>query len=142
MLGQCWQTTARLGDHCQCWPDIRLLSGHTGSIQLKLPQGLSPGIGVKQGYVLSPTLSNMFINGLPDLFVDTDDPAQLYNTKVHCLLYADDRICVSTSANGLKTCLSKLDSYCQKWKLAVNIDESKVMTFNKSGRKIKSNVSI
>ena len=37
--------------------------------------------------------------------------------------------------NGLQQCLNKLQSYSNKWKLKVNLNKTKLMVFNKSGRK-------
>ena len=36
--------------------------------------------------------------------------------------------------NGLQNSLNKLQEYCNKWKLKVNVTKSKVMVFNKTGR--------
>ena len=49
-------------------------------------------------------------------------------------MYADDLIILSESTCGLQCALDKLQSYCMKWKLLVNIDKSNVMIFNKRGR--------
>jgi hypothetical protein len=52
-------------------------------------------------------------------------------------MYADDIVLISESAKGLQNCLNKLSNYCDMWNLSVNIDKSKVILFNKSGRVIK-----
>ena len=62
------------------------------------------------------------------------DPVHLYDTKISCLLYVDDLILLSKSPNGLQFCLSKVEIYCNKWNLEVNVSKTKVMVFNKSGR--------
>ena len=49
-------------------------------------------------------------------------------------LYADDIIIFSESASGLQNGLNILHDYCQKLKLTVNVDKSKVMVFRKGGR--------
>ena len=54
-----------------------------------------------------------------------------------CLLYADDLVILSTSASGLQNSLDKINSYCDKWKLEVNLTKSKVMCLNKQGKYIK-----
>lgn len=116
------------------------------SVQIRTQHGLShpihPNVGVKQGCVLSPSLFNLYINDLPDLFNAQDDPARIYDKDLNCLLYADDLILISTSENGLRSCLSKLEKYCTTWKLNINCKKSKVVIFNKSGRKIKGSFSI
>ena len=53
-------------------------------------------IGLKQGCNLSPTLFNVFINDIPELFISKDcDPVYLGETKVNCSLYADDLVLLS-----------------------------------------------
>ena len=59
------------------------------------------------------------------------------NIKVSCRMYVDDIVLISESAKGLQNCLNKLSNYCDIWNLLVNIDKSKVLIFNKSGRVIK-----
>ena len=49
-------------------------------------------------------------------------------------MYADDLAILSKSAVGLQNALSKLYSYCLKCKLTVNVNKTKVMIFNKTGR--------
>ena len=43
---------------------------------------------------------------------------------------------MSPSQNGLTSCLAKLEAYCHTWQLDVNINNSKVIIFNPSGRKL------
>ena len=57
--------------------------------------------------------------------------------RIDYLLYADDVIFFSNSANGLQDRLNALVSYCYTWCLKVNLKTTKVLLFNKSGRLIK-----
>lgn len=100
----------------------------------KLTDSFDTSVGVKQGCILSPILFNIFLNDLPNIFDAECDPVELNNHPLSCLMYADDLIILSESASGLQCALDKLQSYCMKWKLLVNIDKSNVMIFNKSGR--------
>ena len=59
-----------------------------------------------------------------DLFIDNF-------LKVHALLYADDLILISSSANELQNCLNALGNYCQTNKLFINAEKSKVLIFSK-----------
>ena len=95
-------------------------------------------LGVKQGCVLSPLLFNMYTSDLPDIFDVSCDAIDLYDVKLNCLMYADDLILLSESASGLQCCLNKLQEYCSRWKLTVNIDKTNIMIFNKGGKKIKA----
>ncbi len=54
--------------------------------------------------------------------------------KLFLLLYADDIVIFSETAEGLQTGLNILFDYCQRWKLTVNINITKVMVFRKGGR--------
>ena len=54
-------------------------------------------------------------------------------------MYADDIVLLSESAKRLQHCLNKLSDYCKTWNLSVNIEKSKVMIFNKSGRLVQTN---
>ena len=46
---------------------------------------------------------------------------------------------MSNSENGLQLCLNKLHFYSNKWKLKVNLRKTKLIVFNKSGRKLNIN---
>lgn len=100
---------------------------------VKLEQGITSffqsHIGVKQGCNLSPMLFNIFINDIPDLFSTICDPVKLGDTKLNCLLYADDLVLLSESESGLQCCLRKLEQYTQKWRLKVNLKKSKILIF-------------
>ena len=95
-------------------------------------------IGVKQGDTLSTILFNLYINDLPNIFsFDGNDPTVVGHTPINCLIYADNLVIMSTSAEGLQQCLNKLATYCNKWKLQVNLKKTKVILFNRQGSLIK-----
>jgi hypothetical protein len=81
---------------------------------VKLNKGITPFfksyIGVKQGCNLSPTLFNIFVNDIPNLFNSSCEPVKLGNIDLSCLLYADDLVILSESKSGLQNCLTKLQS--------------------------------
>lgn len=99
-----------------------------------LTQYFSSSIGVRQGDTLSPDLFKIFINDLPDVFDDSCYGVDVGSYHLSCLLYADDVILVSKTAPGLQRCINKLEEYCDQWCLEVNLDKSKVLIFNKSGK--------
>ena len=88
------------------------------------------GRGVRQGDVLSPILFNLYINDIPELFVEDKDSPMLGDRAIHCLLYADDLILFSQTANGLQEKLNKLNDYCNKWDLSVNTKKTEVMVLS------------
>ena len=93
--------------------------------------------GVKQGEILSPRLFNLFINDLPGCIPIDNDTPYLEDSDIRCLLYADDLVLFSLSANGLQKSLDCLSDYCSKWNLKVNIRKTKVMKFSGNGHKCK-----
>ena len=52
--------------------------------------------------------------------------------KISKLSFADEFVILSTSHHGLQNALKKLEDYCYKWQLSVNVKKTKVMTFQKS----------
>ena len=51
--------------------------------------------------------------------------------KLFILFYADDTVIISESADGLQHALNEFYTYCNQWKLTVNVDKTKVMVFSK-----------
>ena len=88
--------------------------------------------GVKQGDSLSPTLFNCFINDLHDIFDKSCDPLDLDTSSLSSLSFADDLVLLSKSQQGLQKALNKLEEYCHKWQLTVNIKKTKVLVFQKT----------
>ena len=109
---------------------------------VKVKSGLSasftPLVGVRQGCNLSPTLFNIFVNDIVDIFDSTCDPLIMGECKINCLLYADDLILLSESEHGLQRCLNKLSCYAKKWQMRINIKKTKAIIFNKSGKIFRS----
>ena len=46
-------------------------------------------------------------------------------------MFADDAVIFSKSKTCLQNMLDKLNVYCKRWNLKVNVDETKVMIFEK-----------
>ena len=92
-------------------------------------------LGVRQGECLSPFLFCMFLNDIEEIFINKGiDGIDIGTMKLCLLLYADDIILFSKSAEGLQNSLNVLHDYCSKWKLTVNTKKTKVMVFRKGGR--------
>ena len=72
------------------------------------------------------------------MFDSSCEPVELNKKKLSFLLYADDIILMSDSACGLHSCIDKLELFCNKWNLSVNLDKTNVIIFNKSGRVLKN----
>ena len=92
--------------------------------------------GVKQGCILSPLLFNIFLSDLPDALNYGDTrPVKMNNTlTMNSLIWADDLLMLSETENGLNTMLKNLKTYTEKNLMQVNLDKTKCMIFNKTGR--------
>jgi hypothetical protein len=77
------------------------------------------------------------MNDLVEHFNLECDPVSINGKSIYCLLHADDIVLMSQSANGLQKLLNNLKLFCDKWNLKVNIQKTKVMIFNKSGKLLK-----
>ena len=104
---------------------------------VKLTSGLTQPfvttVGVKQGCVLSPMIFNLFINDLPDQFDDLCDPVVIADHKVQSLMFADDVMVLSESANELKRAINITVEFFSSINLSVNLSKSQVMIFNSRG---------
>ena len=108
---------------------------------VKLNGGLTPNItsnvGVKQGCVLSPTLFNLYLADLPAVFDEHCDPIDNFDAKLNCLMFADDIVLISQTAEGLQCCIDRLHAYSNKWQLTLNTKKTQVVIFNKGGHIVK-----
>ncbi|KAH9307116.1 hypothetical protein KI387_043788 [Taxus chinensis] len=87
-------------------------------------------IGVKQGCPLSPTLFGLYIDKLEDWLNKTEGGGiQLASYVVKLLLYADDLILISKTAQGLREQLKALELFCQEVGMQVNTSKTKIMIF-------------
>ena len=77
--------------------------------------GITTGIvlssRMKQGYNLSPTLSNIYQNDLHEIFDDSCDPVELNGPNINSLSWADDLVLFYKSPIDLQNCLNIIQIY-------------------------------
>ena len=98
--------------------------------------------GVRQGENLSPFLFAIFLNDLEDYLIKSNcslielsERTTDLLLKLIIIMYADDTILLANSAINLQKGLNELKTYCDKWKLQINSDKTKVLIF--SNKKVK-----
>ena len=88
-----------------------------------------------QGESLSPFLFSMYLNDLHEDLKSSDDVGILLDDLLlTVLMFADDMIIFSKTRKGLQTGLNKLDDYCSRWGLTVNINKTKCVAFRNGGK--------
>ena len=85
--------------------------------------------GVKQGCGLSPALFSIYINDLAANIKALNCGIKFNDNEISILLYADDIVLISESADDLQTMLDTLNNWCTKWRLAVNESKTKIVHF-------------
>jgi hypothetical protein len=106
-----------------------------------LTKEFTSDVGVRQGDNLSPTLFNLFVNDIPDIFDNSCDPVTLHSRSLNCLLYADDLVLLSHSTVGIQNAIDKLCQYCNDWGLTINPQKTKAFIAS-TQRKLKPNIYI
>ena len=85
--------------------------------------------GLKQGCGLSPTLFAIYINDLATEINSLNCGIKYEDNKISLLMYADDIVLISGSAEDLQNMLNTLNIWCNKWWLAVNESKTKKVHF-------------
>ena len=85
--------------------------------------------GVLQGGILSPKMFNEYLSDFSK-YLNQKDGIAINETYFTHLLYADDIVLMSGSAEGLQSSLNNLHTFCSKWHLIVNTTKTKVMQIN------------
>ena len=95
--------------------------------------------GVKQGCILSPLLFNIFLADITEQFTnEACNPIKIDDSNsLGSLIWADDILLLSESEEGLRCMLQNLSQYSEKNGMEINIQKTKCMIFNKSGKFFK-----
>lgn len=113
----------------------RVKSYCNSSSQYILSESFECVLGVRQGECLSPFLFSMYLNDLEDEFLHKGlQGIDINMFKLFLILYADDIVIFAESSEELQKSLDLLLEYCNRWKLVVNTNKTKIMIFRKGGR--------
>ena len=95
--------------------------------------------GVRQGCVLSPILFNIFLADITNNLKGNEDTYLRVNEgdPISSIIWADDLLLLSDSEKGLNNVLVKLEDYCKQNEIEVNLEKTKCMIFNKTGRLLR-----
>ena len=85
---------------------------------------------------------NLYIDDISEIFDEKCDPVKIHDTKISHLLYADDLVLVSTTAEGLQYCLHATYEFSLRKELTINIEKSKTMIFSLAGRLINQSFTV
>jgi exonuclease III len=125
-----WKRLWDSGVKGKAWRVVRSLYSSMGA-SVKLGDKLSREVlmrqGVRQGCPLSPTLFNYFINALAKDLRESGFGAQIAHLNLDSLLYADDVVLVADSAANLQQLIERVDKFCRRWQMEINLSKSEVM---------------
>ena len=80
---------------------------------------------LKQGCGLSPTLFAIYINDLATEINALNCGIKYEDNEISLLMYVDDIVFISGSAEDLQNMLNTMNIWCNKWRLAVNESKTK-----------------
>ena len=88
--------------------------------------------GVKQGGVLSPHFFNVYMDELSDRLKSIRTGCVVDGKVINHLIYADDIVLFSPTANGLQQLLDTCNSFAEEFKLSFNPIKSVCMILNQN----------
>ena len=100
--------------------------------------------GVRQGESLSPFLFNMLIKEMEEYIAKHTKCKGYQWGNLCCLLFAfaDDLAIVAKSPEELQAAMDSAQDYCSLWGLNINHSKTKVMCFNRAGKKLSPKFNI
>ena len=92
--------------------------------------------GVRQGDTLSPSLFSLFINELAVELKNLNIGIDINGKTVCTLFYADDIVLFAENEEDLQRLIEHVYKWCNKWKMFVNSDKTKVVHFRNSRKPV------
>ena len=101
----------------------------TARVKIAAQQVTANNKGVRQGCKLSPLLFSLFLSGLKAKLAESEVGVSLQNTMLDTLMFADNIVLLSSSADGLRKHLETLETFCLQWHLEINPEKTKICIF-------------
>ncbi|XP_022823303.1 uncharacterized protein LOC111354194 [Spodoptera litura] len=92
--------------------------------------------GVRQGGLTSPTLFNLYVNGLIDELSNIGVGCSIDGCCINSISYADDMVLLSPSVAALRKMIGVCEKYAKVHGLLYNEQKSELMVFQARGRKL------
>ena len=93
--------------------------------------------GVKQGCVISPILFSIYVNDLSKELEDMQCGLTIQEPMhISVLFYADDIAIISESEGGIQQMLDKLIDWCNKWRIVINENKTKILHFRPKAKNV------
>ena len=109
----------------------------------------SVNVGLRQGCVMSPWLFNVYMDGVVrEVNMRTyGRGVEMFDSmgrswRVSQLLFADDAVLMAESAKDLQDLVAGFGRVCERRKLRVNVNKSKVLVCSKDGGRVVANVCL
>ena len=110
------------------------------TINGRISELFSCQVGLREGECLSPILFSFYLNDLKDhLILNSEGISLKHNAhgidqlfNLFIIMYADDTVLFADSRAKLQQILNCYIEYCEKWKLYINPEKTKVMIFRKN----------
>ena len=126
------------GNFFNCLTDMYLNSVARIKISKLLTPNIEIGRGTEQGHPLSPDLFKIYIQKLSSLLKSSGDYPTLTDIIISHLLWADDLVLLALSPEALQENIDILLQFCQMMGLEINVNKTKVITFNPPRSKAKT----
>ena len=93
----------------------------------KSSRAFDVNVDIRQGYVLSPLLFSLYINGLVEELKKSSCGVECGGDILPGLLFADDTALFASDGPGIEKSLDVLVRWCNEWGVKINVHKSGIM---------------
>ena len=91
-------------------------------------------VGVRQGFLLSPTLLNIFLERImPDALEEHDGKVSMGGRNILNLQFADDIDALAGEDQEIEAIVESIDKTCTRYKMEISAEKTKRMTNSANG---------